>query len=224
MNNAIDVDKTLTDMDLQSKNKWSLMAGIYSWITCPLLSPVYGMILIFILSILSYSPLSTKIILTIIILGINTLLPILLFILLKLLNVINDVALNNQKERALPYVIVILSMLGSAFFIWTRQAPSWVVMFFCGGAVAGLTNLVINRWWKISAHAAGMAGIVAMLVHLSHIGAPQHDIVPYIAGAIIATGLLGTCRVYLKRHTLWQVIAGSIVGFLSVYLMMLIEI
>lgn len=223
MNNTIDVDKTLTDMDLQSKNKWRLMAGIYSWITCPLLCPVYGIILIFILSILSYNPLSTKVMLSLMVFGINTILPILLFILLKIFNIIQDVALNNQKERALPYVIVILCMLGSAFFIWTRQAPSWVVMFFCGGSVAGIINLIINKWWKISAHAAGLSGIVAMLICLTQIGTPQSDVLPYICCSIIATGLLGTCRVYLRRHTLWQVIAGTVVGFCSVYFMMKIE-
>ncbi len=223
MSNTIDVDKTLTDMDLQSKNKWRLMAGIYSWITCPLLCPVYGIILIFILSILSYNPLSTKVMLSLMVFGINTILPILLFILLKIFNIIQDVALNNQKERALPYVIVILCMLGSAFFIWTRQAPSWVVMFFCGGSVAGIINLIINKWWKISAHAAGLSGIVAMLICLTQIGTPQSDVLPYICGSIIATGLLGTCRVYLRRHTLWQVIAGTVVGFCSVYFMMKIE-
>lgn len=219
----VDVDKTLSDMDLQSKNAWSLMAGIYSWLTCPLLCPLYGMILIFTLSLLKFNPDSTKLIISLIILGINTVLPILLIILLKMLHIIEDVALNNQKERALPYAIVILCMFGSAFFLWTRNAPMWVMMFFAGGGVAGLINLLVNRWWKISAHAAGMAGIVAMLVHLSRIGTPQTDMIPFIIGSIVAAGLLGTCRVYLGRHTFWQVMAGTFVGFSSVYLMMSIN-
>ena len=40
-----------------------------------------------------------------------------------------------------------------------------------------------------------------------------------IIGLLIAIGLsgiLGTARVWLGRHTAWQVIAGYAVGFLSV--------
>lgn len=39
----------------------------------------------------------------------------------------------------------------------------------------------------------------------------------WIAASIIMAGLLGSARVWLGRHTLLQVLAGTAVGFLSVW-------
>ena len=52
------------------------------------------------------------------------------------------------------------------------RAPMWLTMFFAGGAVAGIVELIVNHWWKISVHAAGVAGIVALLVRIMHDGYP----------------------------------------------------
>nr|WP_303274263.1 phosphatase PAP2 family protein [uncultured Duncaniella sp.] len=45
----------------------------------------------------------------------------------------------------------------------------------------------------------------------------------WLSGVIIVAGLVMTARVYLSRHTLWQVLAGCANGFLCVYLMSMIN-
>lgn len=217
-----EVDNTLSDMDLKRKDPLGIIAAVYSWIAAPLLIPVYGMILIFTLSLLSFTPKQTQWMVIAVVFGINAVLPVMAFSLLKMLGVIKDVALNERKERSIPYVIMIVCMLGTAYFLHMRQAPMWVVTFFAGGSLAGLVNMIVNNWWKISAHAAAAAGLVAMLVRMVRVGVPQQDMVPWIIGAIIFAGLLCTSRVYLCRHTFWQVMAGSAVGYTGVYCMMLL--
>lgn len=217
-----EVDNTLQDMDLKTKDPWGMLAAVYSWIAAPLLIPVYGTILIFVLSLMAYTPLEAKIVAISVVFVLNAVVPVLLFCLLKFFGVIKDVALNERTERAIPYLIMIVCMLATAYYLYANQAPLWVVCFFVGGSVAGAVNLIINNWWKISAHAAAAAGMVAMLVRMVKVGMPNTDMVPWIAGSIIFAGLLGTSRVYLGRHTFWQVMAGSAVGFAGVYLMMLL--
>ncbi len=193
-----------------------------SWVFVPLLMPVYGIMLIFSLSFLSYASFGTKLLFTLIVFGATCLVPMILVLLLKKLGLIQDVGLNGRKERLIPYIITIICMAGTGLFLYMKMAPLWVAMFFIGGAVAGLVNLLINFRWKISAHAAGIAGVVAMLIQVIKEGPSSADMVWWIVGAILCAGLLGSARIWLGRHTLMQVLAGSAVGFLSVWTLSLI--
>lgn len=195
---------------------------LISWIFVPLLMPVYGIMLIFSLSFLAYAPFGTKLLFTLIVFGANFLVPMLLVLLLKKLGIIEDVGLNGRKERLIPYIITVVCLAGTGLFLYLKMAPVWVAMFYAGGALAGLINLLVNFRWKISAHAAGIAGVVAMLIQVIKEGPASGSMVGWIVGAIICAGLLGSARIWLGRHTLMQVLAGSAVGFLSVWTLSLI--
>ncbi len=195
---------------------------LISWIFVPLLMPVYGIILIFSLSFLAYTSFSTKLIFTLIVFGFNFLVPVILVLILKKMGVINDIGLNGRRERLIPYIITILCLSATGLFLYLKMAPVWVAMFYAGGALAGLINLLINFRWKISAHAAGIAGVVAMLIQVIKEGPSGDGVVGWIVGAILCAGFLGSARIWLGRHTLMQVLAGSAVGFLSVWTLSLI--
>ncbi|MDE6548621.1 MAG: hypothetical protein K2L22_06460 [Muribaculaceae bacterium] len=197
-------------------------ANILSWVFVPLLMPVYGIILIFSLSFLSYAPFHTKLVFTLIVFGANFVVPMLLVLLLKKLGMIQDIGLNGRSERLIPYIITIVCLAGTGLFLYLKMAPLWVAMFYAGGALAVVINLIVNFRWKISAHAAGIAGLVAMLIQVIKEGPSSEGMIWWIVGAIITAGLLGSARIWLGRHTLLQVLAGSAVGFLSVWSLSLI--
>lgn len=199
------------------------IANILSWIFVPMLMPVYGIILIFSLSILSLAPFQMKSVYTLTIFAANFLVPMILVLLLKKMGYVKDVGLNDRKERILPYVIMILCLLGSGFFLYMKGAPLWVAMFYAGGALGALVNMIVNFRWKISAHACGIAGIVAMLVQIMKTGFPVENMTWWIVGSILISGALGSSRIWLGRHTLMQVLAGFLVGFLSVWSLSLIS-
>lgn len=201
----------------------TLCANWLSWIFVPLMMPVYGIILIFSLSILKLAPFATKLTFTLIVFGINFVVPMLLVLLLKKMGYIKDVGLNGRQERLIPYIITMVCLGGTALFLHYKGAPLWVAMFYAGGAVAALINLLVNFRWKISAHAAGIAGIVAMLIQIMKEGFPVNGLTWWIVGAIIIAGMLGSARIWLGRHTLMQVLAGTAVGFLSVWTLSLIH-
>ncbi|MDE6291717.1 MAG: phosphatase PAP2 family protein [Muribaculaceae bacterium] len=192
-------------------------ANVISWVFVPLLMPVYGIMLIFSLSFLRFAPFHTKLVFTLIVFGANFLVPMLLVLLLKKLGMIEDIGLNGRKERLIPYIISILCLGGTGLFLYLKMAPLWVAMFYVGGALAGFVNLLVNFRWKISAHAAGIAGVVAMLIQVVKEGPASEGMVWWIVGAILMAGLLGSARIWLGRHTLMQVVAGSAVGFLCVW-------
>ena len=211
----------------ENLSQWEKVANgishFLSWIFVPLIMPVFGILFIFRLSILDVIPAGLQTAVTFVIAGINFFAPMLLIFLLKLMGVVQDVGLNGQKERLVPYIITALCYGGSAWFVASRGAPVWVAMFFTGGAVAAILNLFINIKWKISAHAAAIAGVVALLIRIQRDVAAEPKLFLWLLITVGCAGLLGSARVWLGRHTVWQVLAGYVVGFCSVFFMMYIH-
>ena len=193
-----------------------------SWLLSPLLMPVYGIVLVFMLTLYSYVPMGVKLGFTLIVAGITIVVPALMVLLLKRLGMVDDLGLNGRKERTIPYLITILCMGGTGVFLAMKGFPLWVVMFYAGGALAGLIEAIINNWWKISAHGAGVAGLVALLVRMSHTPMVNPDVLTWLIVAVACAGLTGSARLWLGRHTLGQVLAGYAVGFCSVYFLTMI--
>lgn len=217
-------ESDLSDLsDLSDSPPLTWIANVLSWVFVPLLMPVYGILLIFSLSIFSLAPMHTKVVYMLTVFAANFVVPMLLVLLLKKMGMVEDVGLNGRRERTVPYVITIFCLLGTAFFLHMKGAPMWVAMFYAGGALAALVNMIVNFRWKISAHAAGAAGIVAMLVQIMKEGVPSESMTWWIVGAILMAGALGSARIWLGKHTLLQVLAGTLVGFLSVWGLSLIR-
>lgn len=210
------------DLETPFEKAFTGFSHFLSWVLVPLLMPVYGLILAFSLSVLDVAPIGMRINFTLIVAGITCVIPMILVILLKKLGVVQDLGLNNRSERPIPYIIMIVAYGITAWFMASRHAPLWLSMFFAGGAAAALVNLVINFEWKISAHAAGIAGIVALLIRIAKDGYPEPEIYAWLIVAIALAGLLGSARIWLGRHTVWQILAGYAVGFCAVFFMTMI--
>ena len=128
----------------EARSPLDMAASFISWVLVPLMMPVYASWMLISLSPLDALPTSAKAGFMAIIFGINVLVPMLLVYLLKLFGLVQDVGLNNRKERLLPYIITILAFSASAWFVAVKGAPLWIVMFFAGGGVAGLISFLIN--------------------------------------------------------------------------------
>lgn len=193
------------------------ISNFLSWVFVPLLTPVYGMLFILTLSVLAVTAQpAQKWVATLVIAGINVAVPAVVFFVLKILGVVSDIGLNRRRERTLPYMVVFLCYLASAKFLTAIAAPLWVSLFYAGGALAALVNFIVNFKWKISAHAAGMGGVVALLVYIAH-QVPDMRTVAWLCAWLVFTGLLCAARVWLRRHTVAQVIAGMANGSICVW-------
>lgn len=195
----------------------TVVSNFLSWAFVPMLIPVYGVLLAFNLSLLELVTPGLKLVFTLIVVAIDAVLPMLLFFLLKKTGVVATFGLNERKDRPVPYIIMIVAYGLTAWFFAAKGAPLWLSMFFAGGALAALVNLAVNFFWKISAHAAGIAGLVAMLVRIEKEGWSDPSLTVWLIATIAVAGLLGSARVWLGRHTVWQVLAGYAVGFCSVF-------
>lgn len=195
------------------------VSQILSYIFSPLLVPTYGMILasfLSVLSVLSARVLCTTVAITFVI---TCVIPACGIMAMYKTGFLTDPGVNVRTERSLPYALTILCYVGCCFFLYRAGAPSWLTMFYAGGGAAALINAVVNLKWKISAHAAAMGGLVAMLFRIATMHQSVVDLNIWISAVVVLAGAIMTARVYLQRHTLMQVLAGCANGFLCVWLL-----
>ena len=156
-----------------------------------------------------------------VVLGITCVLPMFFIATLHHFKFIVDKKLIDRKERLWPFVFALVCYIAAAYYLYSRvHAPMWMVMFCAGGALTVLVSAVVNMWWKISAHMAGMAGIVALIYNMHVQITEAFNLLWVMIVAVSLCGILGSARIILARHTLGQVIAGAINGFLCVTLLM----
>lgn len=195
------------------------LAHIISFVFSPLLVPTYAVWLVLATSVLSYTPLSTRVGVTLASFLLTCIFPLIAIGVMWKIGYISEPGLNKRTERTVPYVITALSYVACGIYLWRVNAPMWFVMFIGGALLATIISIVVNRWWKISAHMAAMGGLLAILVRIAISGLAVTPMLWIIILAIVACGAVATARLILERHTLGQVTAGFLNGFLCVIIL-----
>lgn len=93
--------------------------------------------------------------------------------------------------------------------------PFWFISLLLGACVALILALLINFFWKISAHAIGTGGLLGGIM-----GVAQDPFDKPLLGLYHRnpnSRLVGTSRIFLKRHTPMQVYAGFCLGFICTF-------
>lgn len=145
----------------------------------------------------------------------TALLPGLFIYLLVRQGAVSDWAMTNRRERLLPFLIFGSSVGLCLYFFARLQMPLWLLFLLIGACLALIITLCINFYWKISAHAVGVGGLLGGLM-----GVSQFLLInPYWAfiGWFLIAGLVGTSRIFLKRHTPMQVYTGFCLGFMCTF-------
>ncbi|WP_448334570.1 hypothetical protein [Bellilinea sp.] len=115
-----------------------------------------------------------------------------------------DVYVRHQRTR--PYLLSIGCSLVTFALLNTANAP-YLLQIVAAAAIFQTSGLfAVNLKWKISAHTAATAGFSSLFFWVGGISAlPVWLFIPVVAWS----------RVHLKRHTLYQTIAGSLWGVIS---------
>ena len=117
-----------------------------------------------------------------------------------------DIDIPERKDRNYPLIMVIISYLIGVIVLYVMNAPLiTIILMFCYFSNT-LIVFFINLYWKISIHAMGVAGPTTVLIYVfGPVGAIFALIIPVVMWS----------RVYLKRHTVFQVIMGTLLGFIA---------
>ena len=130
---------------------------------------------------------------------------------------INDLFISKKEERTMPYLFSFLAYVFWSMFMWrTLQFPMFIVAMGIGSAISIIAITVINLKWKISAHLGGVGGLTGAVFGVCYRMAINP--LPFLIIILAISALVALARMELKAHTPSQVLAGFVVGFLSVLL------
>lgn len=121
---------------------------------------------------------------------------------------ITDMHMPKREERMRPFVISWVACLAASILLFMVHASNIMLMFTLSTLIQITLMSLITALWQISIHAVSISGAVITVGTL--FGA---------VAALLITPLIpivGLARLNLHRHTRAQVIAGVIVGFISV--------
>jgi hypothetical protein len=116
---------------------------------------------------------------------------------------ISDVHVSQQSQRQMPFTVAVCSSIVGAFGLWWLGAPWVLVALGSSFAVQGMVFGLLTVYRKISMHVAASASCITALILL------------FGWGAVPLIGLLpfqGWARIYRRRHTLAQVVAGAVLA------------
>jgi len=196
------------------------MAHFLSTALSPLLMPTYGVLLVLWVSVLCLLPVGTRVAVLVVCMGITCILPLILLSVLRHYKMVDGLHVNVREQRLIPYVFAMLCHVAAAYYLYYCHSPAWFVMFMSGSALTTLLLALINLRWKISAHMAGIGGIAALIYQIHVQGLSAFGMFWVLCAVILLAGVLGSARLILRRHDLLQVLAGFIVGYACVTLMM----
>ena len=196
---------------------------IFSICFHPLLMPTLGIVLILYAdSYVAFIPMNAKkwlIILT----SIGTLiLPAVMMPVFLLQGKISDFQLDERRERILP--LIFTSIFYLLTFLLFKKIPVFRFLhaFIFGSFVLVLIASLISIKWKISTHMIGLGGITGLVLMASF--TLDINFIYALIGIIIAAGLTGSSRIYLKAHNLKQVYSGYALGLIIMMLNLMVYV
>ena len=194
-----------------------------STVFSPLLVTTYGVILAMSLTFLAVLPATTRLLTVGMLFFMTAVIPAVSIMVMKRLGMVSDHSLSERSERTPAYLISAVCYIAAAIYLMKVHSPDWLWLFVAGGLLSLVINVVITRWWKISAHMTAMGGLVALLFRFQLSYIAIYDMQWWIIGAIVLTGIVGSARIYRERHDLCQVLAGTACGFVCVFFITMIH-
>lgn len=121
-------------------------------------------------------------------------------------------SLSYHKNRNIPYAITLLSYYFGYLQMSKLLLPGYMLDIIFVAMTVMLVSAFVNIWWKISAHAAGVGAVTAGIVIYGLMF--NINVVWPLCIMILLSGMLGTARMILGQHSLGQILAGFLNGFI----------
>lgn len=187
-----------------------ITARVISMVFTPFYLPILGLAALFSLSYLSQYQLSYKFLVLAVVYFFTILLPTLLIHFYRSYHGWSLIELGSKERRIVPYVISILCYFICLYIMEQLRIPFFMRSIVATALMIQIVCALINVWWKISTHMAGIGGVAGALFVFSEVF--RFNPLWWICLVFIIAGMLGTSRMILRQHTLSQVVAGFLVG------------
>lgn len=210
-----------------------------SWLFVPLVVPIYGLLLVLYLPVKSASYISinslylynptAKILFLSLFTVFLLLAPTISFLVLKKNKTISSIQMEKREERYTPLAIMTFYcciLLGFLYFqSKSILIPPILEGVALGGGIASILAFFITKKHKVSFHSIAMGALLGFFYMYAR--TLTNEPVFVLSAVILLGGVINYTRVYLKKHTLFEVGIGYFLGFgslaLGIYIMHIIS-
>lgn len=138
------------------------------------------------------------------------LLPALNIVAMYYLKRIPDLTLSRQPDRTYPYIMTSLFYFGLFYLMMDVSIWGVIKLFVAGGGLVVLLTALVNLRYKISAHMAGLGGLLGVIISVSYL--IQFDLTLYYIILVLVAGVTGAARLVLREHRPAQLYLGFALG------------
>ena len=141
----------------------------------------------------------------------SLLLPLLLYVILKKLKVVQSIHLKTAKERIWPLLLNSIIMIYLGFYVLSKSECVELHYFIIGSLVTLLIGLVLSVFEvKASIHMMAVSGTFLFIILTNlHFGISISKVVILF---ILIMGAMASSRLHLNAHTTKELIIGLIIG------------
>lgn len=197
------------------------LAKVISVIFHPLLIPTYLIAVLINLNVFFalMIPDEAKWKIIILVLITSAIFPLIILYGMYRLKLVKSLLIDSREERLYPYIATSIFFFVTCYMIW--QINISPVYYYCllGASILAVLTLLINIFWKISAHTVSMGGVLGILIGLQTV--LLIDIMWLIVITILISGIVGFARLRAGTHTQTQIYTGYILGFFGTFLLIL---
>ena len=189
-----------------------LGAKFISYLLHPLLMPtwLFGILLCFSPSLIQGKQLGVYIL--VLIFGMTFFLPLLNLFFFKMTGTIQSFHLPTSRERVLPFILITLVYAAiTLMFYWKMPVVPIYFKLMIIATMLSAAVTILNFFFKISAHAVGMSGLVGILLAMAQLASISELIFPSVVVVVLA-GATMSSRLLLNAHDLREVGWGGAVG------------
>lgn len=181
----------------------------------PLCVPLLAFAILFTFSYLSLLTLGFRLVVLSMVASFTIILPKFAILLYRKMNGWTLRQASKRENRVVPYLLTITCYIACLYLMYSLAMPRFLSAIIMAGLIVLVICIIINLWWKISTHMAGIGGLIGGLIPLSM--SFEYNMTWWMCCAIIFAGMLGTSRMILRQHSLGQIIVGFFVGFFSAF-------
>ncbi len=211
-----------------------IVAQILSYVFHPLIIPTYMVLLLLLINpyLFGVNSLHQGFLIILRIFFTTFLIPSVAVLIMKGVGLISSLEMEERTDRVGPFIAT------GVFYLWAFRSlladtsvPSAYLVAVLGATIVLFVCFFINIFYKLSVHAAGMAGFLGMVLicmHLYSVGIFKMD-VPFLGeciismnfilvASILAAAAVMSARLILNVHSLGQITLGFTVGLLGQFI------
>lgn len=196
---------------MKNEKRLIIAARAVSLFFTPFYLPIVGMLVLFTFSFMSIFPTAYKLQVLAMVYFFTILMPTISIRLYRKYQGWTLIELGQRERRMVPYTLSIASYFACYYLFLRLHMPHFIGSILLAALCVQMICALINVVWKISTHSAAIGAVGGALFAFAEYLA--FNPIWWLCLVFLVGGIVGTCRMILRQHSLGQIVGGFWIGF-----------